>query len=61
MVENTIVVDAKSGYTGASTAVPPLNKLLAEASNSFCAYAWAAATAILLRSSRTSLTSPARI
>ena len=38
VVENTIVVDAKSGYTGAGRRPAP-NKLLAEASNSFCAYA----------------------
>ena len=38
MVDNTIIVDAKSGYTGAGRRPAP-NKLLAEASNSFCAYA----------------------
>ena len=37
IVENTIVVDAKSGYTGAGRR-PALNKLLAEAENNFCAY-----------------------
>ena len=38
VVDNTIIVDAKSGYTGAGRRPAP-NKLLAEASNSFCAYA----------------------
>ena len=38
IVENTIVVDAKSGYTGAGRR-PALNKLLTEASGSFCSYA----------------------
>lgn len=38
IVENTIVVDAKSGYTGAGR-MPALNKLLTEAENNFCAYA----------------------
>jgi len=37
IVENTIVIDAKSGYTGSGRR-PALNKLLAEASESFCAY-----------------------
>ena len=37
VVDNTIIVDAKSGYTGAGRRPAP-NKLLAEASNSFCAY-----------------------
>jgi len=37
LVENTIVVDAKSGYTGAGRK-PGLNKLLTEAENNFCAY-----------------------
>ena len=37
IVENTIVVDAKSGYTGAGRK-PTLNKLLTESSNNFCAY-----------------------
>ena len=38
VVDNTIIVDAKSGFTGAGRRPAP-NKLLAEASNSFCAYA----------------------
>ncbi len=38
IVENTIVIDAKSGYTGAGRR-PATNKLLAEAENNFCAYA----------------------
>ena len=38
IVENTIVIDAKSGYTGAGRR-PALNKLLTEAENNFCAYA----------------------
>ena len=38
VVENTIVIDAKSGYTGAGRR-PALNKLLTEAENNFCAYA----------------------
>lgn len=38
VVENTIIVDGKSGYTGAGRR-PALNKLLTEAQNSFCAYA----------------------
>ena len=38
IVENTIVVDAKSGYTGAGRR-PATNKLLTEAENNFCAYA----------------------
>lgn len=37
IVENTIVIDAKSGYTGAGRR-PGLNKLLTEAENNFCAY-----------------------
>lgn len=37
VVENTIVVDAKSGFTGAGRR-PALNKLLTEAENNFCAY-----------------------
>lgn len=42
IVENTIVIDAKSGYTGAGRR-PGLNKLLAEAENNFCAYSLHAA------------------
>lgn len=38
IVDNTIVIDAKSGYTGAGRR-PALNKLLTEAENNFCAYA----------------------
>ena len=38
IVENTIVIDAKSGYTGAGRR-PATNKLLTEAENNFCAYA----------------------
>ena len=38
IVENTIVIDAKSGFTGAGRR-PALNKLLTEAENNFCAYA----------------------
>ena len=38
IVENTIVVDAKSGFTGAGRR-PAQNKILAEAENNFCAYA----------------------
>ena len=38
VVENTIIVDAKSGYTGAGRRPAP-NKLLTEATNNFCAYA----------------------
>ncbi len=38
IVENTIVVDAKSGYTGAGRR-PAQNKILTEAENNFCAYA----------------------
>ncbi|MBO5564607.1 MAG: N-acetyl-gamma-glutamyl-phosphate reductase [Lachnospiraceae bacterium] len=38
IVDNTIVIDAKSGYTGAGRK-PDLNKLLTEAENNFCAYA----------------------
>lgn len=38
VVDNTIVVDAKSGYTGAGRR-PALNKILTEAENNFCAYA----------------------
>ncbi len=41
IVENTIVIDAKSGYTGAGRR-PGLNKLLTEAENNFCAYSLAA-------------------
>lgn len=37
VVENTIVIDAKSGFTGAGRR-PALNKLLTEAENNFCAY-----------------------
>lgn len=37
VVENTIVIDSKSGYTGAGRR-PALNKLLTEAENNFCAY-----------------------
>ena len=37
IVENTIIIDAKSGYTGAGRR-PTLNKLLTEAENNFCAY-----------------------
>lgn len=60
IVDNTIVIDAKSGYTGAGRR-PALNKLLTEAENNFCAYALGVATATRQRSSRTSPTSPARI
>ena len=35
IVENTIVIDAKSGYTGAGRR-PALNKLLTEAENNLC-------------------------
>ena len=38
VVDNTSIVDAKSGFTGAGRRPAP-NKLMAEASNSFCAYA----------------------
>ena len=38
IVENTIVIDATSGYTGAGRR-PALFKLLTEAENYFCAYA----------------------
>ena len=38
IVENTIVIDAKSGFTGAGRR-PALSKLLTEAENNFCAYA----------------------
>ena len=38
IVENTIVVDAKSGFTGAGRR-PTQNKILPEAENNFCAYA----------------------
>ena len=38
VVENTIIIDAKSGFTGAGRRPAP-NKLIAEASNNFCAYA----------------------
>ena len=38
IVENTIVIDSKSGYTGAGRR-PATNKLLTEAENNFCAYA----------------------
>ncbi len=38
VVENTILVDAKSGYSGAGRR-PAGNKLLTEASENFCAYA----------------------
>jgi len=38
IIENTIVIDAKSGFTGAGRR-PALNKLLTEAENNFCAYA----------------------
>ncbi len=38
IVENTIVIDAKSGYTGAGRR-PATNKILTEAENNFCAYA----------------------
>lgn len=38
VVENTIIVDAKSGFTGAGRRPAP-NKMLIEASNNFCAYA----------------------
>ncbi|WP_312635305.1 N-acetyl-gamma-glutamyl-phosphate reductase [Oscillibacter sp.] len=41
IVENTIVIDAKSGYTGAGRR-PGLNKLLTEAENNFCAYSLSA-------------------
>jgi len=41
IVENTIVIDAKSGYTGAGRR-PGLNKLLPEAENNFCAYSLSA-------------------
>ena len=37
VVPNTIIIDAKSGYTGAGRR-PTTNKLLTEASNNFCAY-----------------------
>lgn len=37
IVENTIVIDAKSGYSGAGRRPAP-NKLLTEAENNFCAY-----------------------
>lgn len=60
IVDNTIVIDAKSGYTGAGRR-PALNKLLTEAENNFCAYALGVATATRPRSSRTSPTSLARI
>lgn len=38
IVENTIIVDAKSGFTGAGRRPAP-NKLLSEVENNFCAYA----------------------
>ena len=38
IVENTIVIDSKSGYTGAGRR-PATNKLITEAENNFCAYA----------------------
>lgn len=38
IVENTIVIDSKSGFTGAGRR-PATNKLLTEAENNFCAYA----------------------
>jgi len=37
IIENTIIIDAKSGFTGAGRK-PALNKLLTEAENNFCAY-----------------------
>ena len=37
VMENTIIVDAKSGYSGAGRRPAP-NKLLTEASENFCAY-----------------------
>ena len=59
VVENTIVVDAKSGYTGAGRR-PPTSSWLRPATAS-APTLWAAATATPPRSSRTSPTSPARI
>ena len=59
VVDNTIIVDAKSGFTGPAAGPPPTSSWLRPATASALTL-WAAATATPPRLSRTSPTSPAR-
>ena len=61
IVENTIVIDAKSGYTGAGRRPAPQQAPHRGGEQLLCLLPSAAVTATPPRSSRTSPTSPARI